>query len=462
MRRRWLFGVAAVCAIFAAWTLSRPLGMHPATNMKESNLVGGSQVAAQPATPSAVPSLVTPRIAVLATLSSATSSTVPTASMRPTMSTSTASGASSGAVHAQPDGPGPDQPPYASDSVLVLLFREEAIDDFWGAGTARRWEKVAGEGCRLVASCTYTLDVGAAPRVDGILFPVGRPNREPLRARWLPLDMKEVKDENPKVPVAIMVTEADEPPAPAAYAHRYDLRISYTRDADIVHGQACDMRVLTSPGLSSPGGAREARPRPKLVASFISNCGAGVRDKLLQELMTVVPVDNYGACFHNVDSPVTRGSSNWVAVKEGILSDYVFAIAFENKIAEDYVTEKVFNALKVGAIPVYFGAPNVEEFLPSPGCIVNAANFASGQDLGAHLLAVSSNSTLLASYHSWSTEDVQRLLQRHGCADSPYCQFCEHCAYRRRAGVVTSGNGSAGLTVPTPLGGNKRKGLRQH
>lgn len=151
--------------------------------------------------------------------------------------------------------------------------------------------------------------------------------------RWLPLDMREVKDENPKVPVAIMITEADEPPAPAAYAHRYDLRISYTRDADIVHGQACDMRVLTAPESSPSGGATvRGKPRPKLVASFISNCGAGTRDKLLQELMSVVPVDNYGACFHNVDSPVTRGSSNWVAVKEGILSDYVFAIAFENKV----------------------------------------------------------------------------------------------------------------------------------
>jgi hypothetical protein len=43
-------------------------------------------------------------------------------------------------------------------------------------------------------------------------------------------------------------------------------------------------------------------------------------------------VDNYGACFHNVDMPVSRNASDWVAVKERTLKEYKFAIAFENKV----------------------------------------------------------------------------------------------------------------------------------
>jgi len=38
---------------------------------------------------------------------------------------------------------------------------------------------------------------------------------------------------------------------------------------------------------------------------------------------------------------------------------YMFYAAFENTVQEDYVTEKVYNALGGYAIPVYIGAPNV-------------------------------------------------------------------------------------------------------
>ena len=31
----------------------------------------------------------------------------------------------------------------------------------------------------------------------------------------------------------------------------------------------------------------------------------------------------------------------------------------ENSLAEDYVTEKVYDALAAGCLPIYYGAPNI-------------------------------------------------------------------------------------------------------
>jgi hypothetical protein len=35
-------------------------------------------------------------------------------------------------------------------------------------------------------------------------------------------------------------------------------------------------------------------------------------------------------------------------------------LAFENNNVTDYVTEKIFNVYRAGAVPVYMGAPNID------------------------------------------------------------------------------------------------------
>ncbi len=128
------------------------------------------------------------------------------------------------------------------------------------------------------------------------------------------------------------------------------------------------------------------------------------------------------------------------------------------QVADDYVTEKVYHALRAGAVPVYLGAPNIAEHLPTPGCIINAAHFSSGQELGAHLLAVAANATLLATYRSWTRGDVARMLERRGCADTSWCQFCEVCAYHRARSLAArlANTTEASGPVPLPLGGNRK------
>jgi hypothetical protein len=55
-----------------------------------------------------------------------------------------------------------------------------------------------------------------------------------------------------------------------------------------------------------------------------------------------------------------RGNAN----KHEILKNYKFALCFENTIFPGYVTEKIFDCILCGAIPIYFGAPDIDEFVP--------------------------------------------------------------------------------------------------
>jgi alpha-1,3-fucosyltransferase 10 len=45
---------------------------------------------------------------------------------------------------------------------------------------------------------------------------------------------------------------------------------------------------------------------------------------------------------------------------------YKFCVAMENSIRQDYMTEKMWDALAAGCIPVYLGSSNAQHIVPDP------------------------------------------------------------------------------------------------
>lgn len=101
-----------------------------------------------------------------------------------------------------------------------------------------------------------------------------------------------------------------------------------------------------------------------LAAAFISNCGArNFRLQALEKLESLkIKIDSYGSCHRNRDGRVDKVET---------LKRYKFSLAFENSNEEDYVTEKFFQSLVAGAVPVVVGAPNIQDFAPSSGSILH-------------------------------------------------------------------------------------------
>lgn len=67
------------------------------------------------------------------------------------------------------------------------------------------------------------------------------------------------------------------------------------------------------------------------------------------------------------------------------LSHYKFCLCFENLTeVRGYLTEKIFDCLKARCIPVYWGASNIDEYIPS-NCYIDYRKFMSPQVLLKHL-----------------------------------------------------------------------------
>lgn len=78
------------------------------------------------------------------------------------------------------------------------------------------------------------------------------------------------------------------------------------------------------------------------------------------------------------DCPNHRGGladhRRWDYIKMDYMSKYKFAICLENSQFNGYVTEKISHALNCRCIPIYYGAPDINEYL-DPELFINVSDF---------------------------------------------------------------------------------------
>lgn len=63
-----------------------------------------------------------------------------------------------------------------------------------------------------------------------------------------------------------------------------------------------------------------------------------------------------------------------------VLNSCRFSMAIENCIFPGYVSEKIFDAMQAGTVPVYLGAPDIQEFVPE-NCFVDMRKYGDFDDL---------------------------------------------------------------------------------
>ena len=70
--------------------------------------------------------------------------------------------------------------------------------------------------------------------------------------------------------------------------------------------------------------------------------------------------------------------------KSETFSRYRFALCFENSILNGWITEKIFDCFFAGTIPIYWGAPDILDWVPA-GCFVDMRQFGDFAELRAFL-----------------------------------------------------------------------------
>jgi hypothetical protein len=184
----------------------------------------------------------------------------------------------------------------------------------------------------------------------------------------------------------------------------FDLWMTYQQDSDVwcPYLEGVDIPSL------------QAMPGPKCadipaVAVISSRIDQSRRTVLLESLLREMPIDSYGKLFCNRPGGMKVGRAGKLAV----ISRYKFTLALENSICRDYVTEKFFDPLIAGSVPVYLGAPNVDEFAPGDNCYIDASRFENPRALAAFLLALAKDEQAYARYLEWKSKPLRPRFLRH-------------------------------------------------
>lgn len=209
----------------------------------------------------------------------------------------------------------------------------------------------------------------------------------------------------------------------------FDLTMTFSRQSDIWYGYV-PPRSEWEAALARPLPAqRETTPLVMFQSATIDRCG---RNDFSAELMRHIPVDSYGKFLNNRRLKNDRGHDT----KREVIGRYRFALGAENTFETDYVTEKFFQPLLAGTVPVYRGAPNVADYAPGEKCFIDANAFATPAELAEYLRHLAEDEAEYASYLAWRTRPLRpaflRLLEE--CDTHPLRRMAECVAGHPRSG----------------------------
>ncbi|KAK9958032.1 hypothetical protein ABG768_012214 [Culter alburnus] len=177
----------------------------------------------------------------------------------------------------------------------------------------------------------------------------------------------------------------------------FNLTSSYRRDSDIPvpYGWLSEATEEEKKYLST------IPEKSKLVCWIASNYNPNYkRSHYFTELVKYINVETHGGHFNkriNNDEYVN------------LVSSCKFYLSFENSIHRDYITEKLFNPLNIGTVPVVIGPPreNYEQFIPSEA-FIHVDDFPSPKELADHLRLLDQNKDLYMRYFTWREHFVSK------------------------------------------------------
>lgn len=250
-------------------------------------------------------------------------------------------------------------------------------------------------------SCNFTGDPAFLERADAWWFHGPSITRLPKdkKQRWILMSMESDRNwpllQNPDV------------------LARFDLHMTYRLDSDI---------PTPYPNWRDYGDLRSAsvpvkEKNRRVPAVYIASHHVPYRDAYVAQLMTHMPVDSLGACLRN-KSPTDFVSGNdiragnWSGSILEILPTYKFYLAFENSLSRDYVTERLFHALAAGTVPVYYGAENIEDFLPADDAAIKVRDFTGPRELADYLLHLDQDDQAYEQHLAWKGREYPDRFKR--------------------------------------------------
>jgi hypothetical protein len=192
-----------------------------------------------------------------------------------------------------------------------------------------------------------------------------------------------------------------------------------------------------------------------------SNCRSS-RDGLVQSIRDAGwRVDGLGNCLH---SSTPEAIANKLDMKNDVgidsfnkrtaISKYMFHVAFENQQEPGYVTEKPFDALYAGTVPIYRGdAQHLRALLPHPDAAIFMDDYKDTKALVEYLQLLSQDEKAYEKHRAWrhnySYEGVT--MNNPLLRDTFWCKVCQWAVNMSHAGKLHNAhqrtNGTVGSLV---------------
>ncbi|KAG9281491.1 alpha-(1,3)-fucosyltransferase 9-like [Astyanax mexicanus] len=301
----------------------------------------------------------------------------------------------------QPAAPAPEvqqkkelSPSDRAENILILVW-------LWPFG--ERFSMDSCEAMYNVKGCHITEDRSQYDNADAVLFHV----------RDIFNDMENLR-KLPRPPEQRWVWVNSESPGwtPKLDGGEYlfNLTSNYRRDSDI--------RVPYGRVMKATKEERDSFKIPtkdKLVCWIVSHWEDKLwRSGYFNEFRKHIKVEGFGKHFGR---EVNR--DNYF----NVISSCKFYLSFENSIFKDYITEKVYNPLSLGTVPVVIGPPrkNYEEYLPAHS-FIHVHDFSTPKELADYLLHLDQNQALYEEYFTWRKYFIAKL----GYAEEHACRTCEY------------------------------------
>ncbi|XP_026886544.2 4-galactosyl-N-acetylglucosaminide 3-alpha-L-fucosyltransferase 9 [Electrophorus electricus] len=255
--------------------------------------------------------------------------------------------------------------------VLVLIW-------LWPFGQAYDLDSCSAlfniQGCSLTADHDlYNKSVGVVIHHRDISRDLSNlpPSTRPPFQKWIWMNL-ESPSHSPKIP---------------GLGKLFNLTLNYRGDADIQVPYGSIIPALQEEEFVLPR-------KTKLVCWVVSNWNPDhARVKYYSELTKHIAIHTYGQAFG--EYIVDKDFSSTIASCK-------FYLSFENSIHRDYITEKMYNPLSMGSVPIALGPSrqNYESFVPGDA-FIHVDDFLSPRDLAEHLLLLDTHDELYLNYFAW-------------------------------------------------------------
>lgn len=108
---------------------------------------------------------------------------------------------------------------------------------------------------------------------------------------------------------------------------------------------------------------------------------------LREEIVKYQQIDIYGRNW-SYKMPNYRGPLNPHMKKYTVLNRYKFNLIVENVVVDNFLSEKILDSFISLSIPVYFGSPKVQDWIPK-SCYIDMRDFSSNDQLIEYLESMS-------------------------------------------------------------------------